>query len=367
MIALADDDEDIDDNSSKKYEWIPLIVFPTWNSYVLNSGIYEKDDASSNSKSDVVKVLRKNIENNHNFDSVKKIKPENLSYQSSDIVYKKWIANYINNSRINSTENIEEIKILQIKDIDEIKLTDEEKNLIYEINQKILPDSDVKDLYVISIPIHFVYSQKPYSIEIKPQYEMLDYDKNGKIAHEYYGLLKNVGTIRRIKLLTSGLMFNQFVNVVLKDKNGNLIRYPLGVVQNKKWTELIWENKYNQADIIPNIDDKRPLYPRELPYYKFYSLEISVSPQQKSKNAFLILHSISMQYDLFFRSDEEDPDGIEDDRIWMEVDPKDRKAYGLEEQIGISKYRYLLENWQNRLMKHYWALYNGTVDIPYER
>ena len=352
----------------------PLLFFSTWDEYIEKSDVYEKSNTDKN---------RDIIENKGVLSHVKKLNQRKLKYTTDDIKLKAW-------DIISKTEKkiINHKKSIIIKDLNKIpKIVDDKKifiNLdkynkykkIRERNSTVGIVSGVKK--IAFIPIHLTYSKEPYKIIIKPQYTFLDYDKNGYLAHLNYGIISNIKTIRKIKMIAAGIMLNQKVNLILEDNNGNKHSFFIGIVKHGKWRELIWENNRNLAFIEANKDDRRPIFPKEMPYYKFHSIELEIDNLQKSKNSFLLIHSIFLEYDKIYENEFTDEqlkitkDGMWDDGIWREnyrskidddidkpIWKQKTKSYGLESIKGIKKREYLIKKWQNILYKRYWNWYKG--------
>jgi len=90
-----------------------------------------------------------------------------------------------------------------------------------------------------------------------------------------YGVVKNVGTIKAIKVTTMGDLFPHGLYVHLTDNDGVDRRYFMGYLSFDGWKELKWNNPQYVSEIRNREIRVYPIYPRGTPFVKFAGFEIT--------------------------------------------------------------------------------------------
>ena len=153
-----------------------------------------------------------------------------------------------------------------------------------------------------------------------------------------YGVVKNVGTIKAIKVTAFGDNYPNGLYVILKDTDGVEHRYFMGYLKFDGWKELIWNNPHYLVDVRAREIRVYPVYPRGIPYIKFAGFQITrnaeqYDPKQAFASEFIsYIKDVSIIYDkAVLRTDR---DIVEED-LWGIVTKKERAKQSAElERFG---------------------------------
>lgn len=107
--------------------------------------------------------------------------------------------------------------------------------------------------------------------------EQTDEEKAGgkTLFEDGYGLVKNVGAIKKISVATMGMNFPEGLYVLLKDVDDVERRYFMGYLGFDGWKNLEWNNPNYIKDIRNREIRIYPIYPRGTPYVKFVGFQIT--------------------------------------------------------------------------------------------
>lgn len=90
-----------------------------------------------------------------------------------------------------------------------------------------------------------------------------------------YGVVKNVATIKALKVTTFGENYPHGLYMMLKDTDGVERRYFMGYLNFDGWKELTWYNPQYIQEIRNREIRIVPVYPRGLPFIKFTGFQIT--------------------------------------------------------------------------------------------
>lgn len=90
-----------------------------------------------------------------------------------------------------------------------------------------------------------------------------------------YGVVKNVSTIKAIKVTTFGDNYPHKLFVMLKDTDGVERRYLMGTLGFDGWKELTWYNPQYITEVRAREIRIVPIYPRGMPFVKFTGFEVA--------------------------------------------------------------------------------------------
>ncbi len=203
-----------------------------------------------------------------------------------------------------------------------------------ELNKK-EGEADPEGLNILGIRIRF--PETPYNcwaliappFEI-PAYENIDVDYKGtKLSAEEiakpenygkkfengYGVIKNVGTIKSIQVRVYGCQFKNSLAALIKDDNNVVTEYMFPqYLDFDGWRTLTWNNP-NYIDRASNRDlFIVPLYPRNFPFIKLYSLRIYRQGDQIGGDFVTYIKDIVVTYDKAVLDKENVP--IEHEQAW---------------------------------------------------
>ncbi|MCQ2591992.1 MAG: flagellar filament outer layer protein FlaA [Treponema sp.] len=97
----------------------------------------------------------------------------------------------------------------------------------------------------------------------------------GTLFEGGYGVVKNVGTIRTIKVTTMGMNYPHGLYVRLTDNDGVERRYFMGYLGFDGWKELSWNNPQYITEVRTREIRVYPIYPRGTPFVKLSGFEIT--------------------------------------------------------------------------------------------
>ena len=121
---------------------------------------------------------------------------------------------------------------------------------------------------VLGVRVHFPTSPHNSYAWIKPPFMIPAFATNAFIEDapkgdqfNGFGVIKNVGTIKSIKVNTYGMNFPVGLAVVLSDENEQTRQIPMGYLDFDGWRELTWENPNYIYEIRNRELRSIPLYP----------------------------------------------------------------------------------------------------------
>jgi len=155
-----------------------------------------------------------------------------------------------------------------------------------------------------------------------------------------YGVIKNVGVIREVKVRVYGLNFPHGLSTVFLDSLGNEKTVFMGYLQFDGWGELIWRNpaylqeaRYRDLRVVP-------LYPFSTPYLKFGGFLIQRDSAKEGGDFVTYFKDVAIIYDLAVLENEKD---INDEAVWniIQVREERRKTWEMERFGQQQVLRYL--------------------------
>jgi len=169
------------------------------------------------------------------------------------------------------------------------------------------------------IPAYEKYAQADENGNRQPQ---TDEEKaSGKTLFEDgYGIVKNVGTIKSIKVTTMGMNYPEGLYVLLKDTDGVERRYFMGYLGFDGWKELIWNNPQYISEIRNREIRVYPIYPRGLPFVKFTGFQITRDANHIGGDFIGYFKDVAIIYDKALLTSDRD---IADEDLWGIIGKKE--------------------------------------------
>ena len=167
---------------------------------------------------------------------------------------------------------------------------------------------------VLGARIHF--PKHPYysHAHVGPLYEILEYDESGNEVNTGNGVVRNVSYIKDITVEVGGRNYNNRLILRLMDQDRGFKDIFIGYLNFAGWREILWKNPEYIADPSQRSFFRPRLYPRDVPYYKFYAFVIS-RPEGGVKGDFVVyFKKVKMTYDLM--SVDKDILGVDDEKNW---------------------------------------------------
>jgi hypothetical protein len=112
-----------------------------------------------------------------------------------------------------------------------------------------------------------------------------------------YGVIKNVGAIKNIKMRVFGCQFKNSIAVLIKDDNSVTTEYPMNYLDFDGWKEQVWNN----PNYIDNAANRNlyvlPLYPHGMPYIKLIGFRIYRQGEQFGGDFVVYIKDVKVTYD----------------------------------------------------------------------
>ncbi len=154
------------------------------------------------------------------------------------------------------------------------------------------------------------------------------------------GVLKNVASIKSIKVRAYGSNYPHGFGIRLKDQNGNTNDIFMGYLNFDGWKEIEWKNP-NYIDEVRNRELKvLPLYPQSEPFIKFMGIILYRDGATIGGDFVTYFKDVEVTYDKGVLTLERD---IEDEEIWgiMEAREDARRAAEGRRLGNLQVLRYL--------------------------
>ena len=196
----------------------------------------------------------------------------------------------------------------------------------YNANAKIVPP--------FSIPAYQPYSQaddngdrqEGSSEEGGPKW-LFEADDPSDKASPAYGLVKNVGTIKKIAVTTMGMNFPHALYVLLSDTDNVTRRYFMGYLGFDGWKTLEWNNPEYITEVRTREIRVYPIYPRGEPFAKFEGFQICRDAAHIGDDFIGYFKDVKIIYDKANLTSERD---IADEDLWGIIKRKEDARQNLE-------------------------------------
>ena len=135
-----------------------------------------------------------------------------------------------------------------------------------------------------------------------------------------FGVIKNVGTIKSIKVTTMGMNFPHGLYVHLTDNDGIDRRYFMGYLGFDGWKELRWNNPQYISEIRNREIRVYPIYPRGTPFIKFSGFEVTRDAAHIGGDFIGYFKDVKVIYDKALLTSDRD---IADEDLWGIIGKKE--------------------------------------------
>jgi hypothetical protein len=187
---------------------------------------------------------------------------------------------------------------------------------------------------VMGVRVHFPeYGVNSYAI-IKPPFDIPAYatdstNPNAKPGTKFdgYGILKNVGVIKSIKIDALGRNFPNGISLLLEDQNGVDRQIFMGYLNFDGWKSIQWNNPDYQTDVRNRELAVTPLYPQSQPYIKLKGIVIHRDSEQAGGDFVSYFGDIQVIYDEATLPGQSD---VDDEAIWGIREKKEEDARNAE-------------------------------------
>ncbi|MCL2719856.1 MAG: flagellar protein [Treponema sp.] len=168
----------------------------------------------------------------------------------------------------------------------------------------------------------------------KSRFEMQDGDEAA------YGVIKNVGTIRELKVHVYGLNFPHGLSTILIDGMGNERTIFMGYLNFDGWGDLIWRNPQYLQEVRNRDLRIVPLYPFNTPFIKFGGFLIQRDASRIGGDFVTYFKDVSIIYD---KAVLDTTDDIDNEAIWGIIQTREeaRKVWEMQRFGENQVLRYL--------------------------
>lgn len=157
---------------------------------------------------------------------------------------------------------------------------------------------------VMGIRVHYPTGSFNSYAWVEPPFDIPAYATSGVIEDAPkgdqftgFGVVKNVGVIKSIRINVYGMNYPMGLAVVLIDDQEQTSQHPMGYLNFDGWRELTWENP-NYITSVRNRELKRePLYPRSAPSITLDSIQFYRDAMQEGGDFISYVKDISVVYD----------------------------------------------------------------------
>ncbi len=144
-----------------------------------------------------------------------------------------------------------------------------------------------------------------------------------------YGVVKNVGTLKAIKVTTMGMNYPHGLYVLMSDNDGVERRYFMGYLGFDGWKELRWNNPQYISEIRNREVRVYPIYPRGLPFVKFEGFQITRDAAHIGGDFIGYFKDVAIIYDKALLTSDRD---IADEDLWGIIGKKEKARQNAEMQ-----------------------------------
>ena len=203
---------------------------------------------------------------------------------------------------------------------------------------------------VMGVRVHFPEAPFNSYAWIKPPFQIPAYATNDFIDNpikgsqfDGYGVKKNVGVLKNVRMNVYGMNYPFGLAVVLRDENENTQEIPLGYLDFDGWRELSWANPNYIVDVRNRTLKKQPLYPRTSPLVILDSIQVYRDAMQEGGDFIGYIKDVTITYDQAIVEDLDSD--LRHEEIWGILNKREelRRQHETARLSNIEILRYLEE------------------------
>ena len=177
-------------------------------------------------------------------------------------------------------------------------------------------------------------------VNSKSRFEAQEWDDNGHATSPAFGVIKNVGVIREIKVQVYGLNFPHGLSTIIIDSQGNERTIFMGYLAFDGWRELTWRNPGYLTESRNRELRIVPLYPFNTPFIKFGGFLIQRDGARIGGDFVTYFKDVAVIYDKAVLDANRD---INDEAVWNIIQTREeaRKVWEMERFGQNQVLRYL--------------------------
>ena len=166
---------------------------------------------------------------------------------------------------------------------------------------------------VLGVRINFPTTRQNDRAFIRPPFPLNVYDRQGNFSNLSNGIVPNIGMVRDVSVWVRGRNYPFRLAVRFIDQDNDVQEIFFGNLFFDNWRRLTWVNPNYTDTPRHRVLERRPLYPRDMPFYRFESFVVYRDMEQIGGNFVFYIKDLSMSYDLFAVPEETD---IDDEAVW---------------------------------------------------
>ena len=174
--------------------------------------------------------------------------------------------------------------------------------------------SKAQNQSVLGVRINFPATRQNDRAYIHPQFDFHVYNKKGNFTNLSNGVVANVGLIKDLSLWVKGRNYPFDIAARLVDEKEKLHEFFFGNLFFDNWRKLTWVNPNYIDQVKDRVIERKPMYPKDLPYMRFQSFVVYRGMDQIGGDFILYIKSLSMRYERYAVTVLEDD--IDDEGVW---------------------------------------------------
>lgn len=201
---------------------------------------------------------------------------------------------------------------------------------------------------VLGARIQFPQTRQNDRALIQPQFEFHAFNKKGNFTNLSNGIVANVGLIKEISVWVKGRNYPFDFAMRLQSEKNVMEEYFFGNLLFDNWRLLTWKNP-NYVDAVKDrVLVRKPLYPKEIPYFRFKSFVLYRQMDQIGGDFVLYIKNASIVYEKFAETLKDSDINDEDEWKIMQKRANDMME---REQNRLADKADIYRTEQNRLKK----------------
>lgn len=192
---------------------------------------------------------------------------------------------------------------------------------------------------VLGVRINFPTTRQNDRAYIRPQFPFFAYDRHGNFANVSNGVIVNVGMIKDVSIWVKGRNYPYDIAARLTDNNNITHEYFFGHMFFDNWRKLTWVNPNYIELIRDRIIERQPMYPKDIPYYRFNSFVVYREMEQVGGDFVFYIKNLTMSHDLYTTAiiDKD----IDDEAVWKIIQQRTLESMDREHRtLGEKSYDF---------------------------
>ena len=155
---------------------------------------------------------------------------------------------------------------------------------------------------------------------VRPPFEIPGFDPERRF--DGFGVVRNTGLIRQIRVNVYGLNFPHRLSILLMDENNRVQEIMLGDLEFDGWNTLVWDNPNYIEDVRNRELRVMPRYPQSQPLQKFDGFRIYRDKEAIGGDFVTYVKDVTLVYDLAELDEERD---IDHEELWGILSERERQ------------------------------------------